>query len=162
MKYYRSKVIKWGNSRAISLPKNISEMMNLKLGDVLDLEIGDSGELILSKVDESNVLEDPYFGAADIVPKKSGLNLHIRSCHGGVRHLSSPELKIENDNTEEYVSIESKPKLLKSNNYTNDIRLALFYIGKNYDLFLKHFSDTDDSFIDDDLFNALRDRGVYK
>lgn len=44
------------------------------------------------------------------------------------------------------------------------INEAVEYIKDNVDLFLKHFYDTHDKdeFDDNDLFDALRARGVYK
>ena len=44
----------------------------------------------------------------------------------------------------------------------NAIQDGIRYVGRNYDLFLKHFMDIDFSFDDEDLFNALRNRGEYK
>lgn len=43
-----------------------------------------------------------------------------------------------------------------------DIKEAIKYIGRNYDLFLKNFNDADDSFDDDDLKTELSKRGDYK
>lgn len=42
------------------------------------------------------------------------------------------------------------------------INEAKDYVGRNYDLFLKHYYDVDDVFDDEDLFQALRDRGEYE
>lgn len=41
------------------------------------------------------------------------------------------------------------------------LREDMKYVARNYDLFLKHFMDTDFTFDDEDLFNALRSRGDY-
>lgn len=43
-----------------------------------------------------------------------------------------------------------------------DIKEAIKYIGRNYDLFLKNFNDADDSFDDDDLKTELSKQGDYK
>lgn len=43
-----------------------------------------------------------------------------------------------------------------------DIEEGIDYVSRNYDLFLKHFMDTDFSFDDEALFDALRERGEYR
>jgi hypothetical protein len=43
-----------------------------------------------------------------------------------------------------------------------NIQEAMKYVGRNYDLFLKHWNDTDYSYDEDDLKNDLRKRGEYK
>lgn len=42
------------------------------------------------------------------------------------------------------------------------IKEAIKYVGRNYDLFLKHYNDKTNTFRDIDLFMALADRGDYK
>lgn len=42
------------------------------------------------------------------------------------------------------------------------VKGAMEYIGRNYDIFLKHCNDVNDEFDDEDMFNALRERGEYK
>ncbi len=65
------------------------------------------------------------------------------------------------------VSISESPEIIaKSENVTNH-RISKFdkgieYITQNYDLFLRHYNDTAFEFDDEDLFQALRDRGQYK
>ena len=155
---FKSKVIRWGNSQAVSLPKEIAEKLNLKFGDVLDIEIGDSGEIIISNP------YDLFFGAADVSPKKSGLSVSVRSLHRGVNFIDCPQVELSDNDIIARISLERNPKILKyySERYKDsDVKEAIGYVGRNYDIFLKHFLDTDDSFIDDDLFDTLSERGEY-
>ena len=41
------------------------------------------------------------------------------------------------------------------------IKDAMKYVGRNYDIFLKHYNDTNNEFRDIDLFKALAERGDY-
>ena len=59
------------------------------------------------------------------------------------------------------------PKILAStkNIKQSDIKKikeAMDYVGRNYDLFLKHYNDKTNEFDDYDLFMALAKRGDYK
>ena len=114
--------------------------------------------------------KDDIFGMANLNPKKTGLSVIIWSDHAGItanRPHNDPRVKIGNANGQVSVSIEPQPKILaKSKNLKKSdmvaIQEGINYVGRNYDLFLKHFMDTDFSFDDEDLFNALRKRGEYK
>lgn len=44
----------------------------------------------------------------------------------------------------------------------DNILLGIEYVKRNADLFRKHYYDLDESFDDEDLYNALRERGEYK
>ena len=48
-------------------------------------------------------------------------------------------------------------KLININIFNN-----VEYVGRNYDLFLKHIQDIDDSFTDRDLEDALIKRNEFK
>ena len=36
------------------------------------------------------------------------------------------------------------------------------YVSRNFDIFLKHFNSSNEEFDDQDLIDALRERGEYK
>lgn len=107
---------------------------------------------------------------ANLNPKKTGLSVIIWSDHGGVnnnRHHNSPRVKIGTTECSVSVTISPNPKILsKSRNIKKSLQDKIFegmeYVGRNWDLFLKHFNDLDFSFDDEDLFQALRNRGDYK
>lgn len=46
---YHTKVIKWGNSQAISLPKALQEDLMLKIGDHLNIKLTSDHKLIISR-----------------------------------------------------------------------------------------------------------------
>lgn len=115
--------------------------------------------------------EDDVFGMANINPKKSGLPVIIWSDHSGVTrsvsHRESPRIKIGKNDVWVVTSIESNPKILaKSSNIKKndmqDIQEGIEYVGRNSDLFLRHYRDTTFDFDDEDLYNALRERGDYR
>jgi len=124
-------------------------------------------------------IDNPYeelFEMANIVPKKSGLKADIWSDHKGVlRNKKDNDRRVKISYTTDYsvsVSIEENPVILsvssslkKKNSGSpewEEINKAIKYVGRNYDIFLKHYNGTDDSFDDEDLYNALRERGEYK
>ena len=112
------------------------------------------------------------FGMANLVSMKLNLPVTIWSEHKGVlrnRSDAIPRAKIETvDGTAAYsVSLESDPTILaKSKNITKSqekaLELGRLYIGRNYETFLKHYNDVDDSFDDEDFFSELRRKGEYK
>ena len=109
-------------------------------------------------------------GMTNLNPLKTGLPVIIWADHGGValnRHHNEPRVKVGTKDSQVSVSIEDNPRILaKSHNIKKSdmdkIQQGIQYVRRNYDLFLKHFMDTDFSFDDEDLFNALRKRGQYK
>lgn len=111
------------------------------------------------------------FGMTTINPKKSGLgNIIIWSEHGGVNnvtHICIPRVKMSIDDMSISVSISENPEIkAKSKNVTKH-RISKFdngieYVVQNYDIFLRHYNDTTFEFDDEDLFQALRDKGQYK
>lgn len=111
------------------------------------------------------------YGMANLVPKKTGLSCDLWSEHKGasrkLSHCNTPRIKISLDGQSVSVTIEPNPKTLTSldkfkQSGIKKIKEAIEYVGRNSDIFLKHFSDKDDSFDDEDLFNALRQRNEYK
>lgn len=117
-----------------------------------------------------DLLEDGLFEMANLTPKRTGLNVTIWSDHEGVlgkyQH-DGPRIKIgKRGQFSVSVSIEKHPKIYSQSKGIKqsemaDIEEAIDYVGRNYDLFLKHFNDTDDSYDDDDLKRDLADRGEY-
>lgn len=116
--------------------------------------------------------EEVIFGMSDLNPCKTGLSVIIWADHSGVNrpvsHKNTPRVKI-GKNFQEFatVSIEANPRILgRSKNLkksdTKAIREGMDYVGKNHDLFLKHFMDTDGSYDDENLYEDLRSRGDYK
>ena len=110
------------------------------------------------------------FGMANLSMKRTGLPVVIWSDHQGVsRSLkhSIPRLKIGRVGEFDIsVSISSEPKILaKSSGITQSqlklCKSAIQYVADNYDLFLKHYNDTNEEFDDEDLYEALRERGCF-
>ena len=110
-------------------------------------------------------------GMANLTTKRSGLPADIWSEHKGIQrqvsHKFTPRVKVRGKGYEASISIERVPiikaaskKLTHSE--SKDLKDCMDYVGRNYDLFLKHFYDEDDEFDDEDLFDALRSRGEYK
>ena len=114
---------------------------------------------------------DEIIGMSNLSPRRSGLSVVIWSDGQGVLRKvehNTPRLKIGKPGEFAIVvSIEPEPKILSQTKNIKKSELAqckeaMDYVGRNYDLFLKHFNDTDFSFDDEDLANALRERGEYK
>ena len=111
------------------------------------------------------------FGMANLPPKRTGLPCDIWSDHKGilrqVSHSNTARAKISVADGEALVSIEAEPKFIEmskrlKNSDIKSTKEGIEYIGRNFDLFLKHYNDKDDSFDDLDFFQALKDRGEYK
>lgn len=126
------------------------------------------------KLVEAYTEDDYIIEMANLVPKRTGLKVNIWSDHSGVKRNLPHGVRIK-VGKEEYsvsVTIEREPKILaispelerkkKGSSEWKDIRAGMSYVGRNCDLFLKHFNDTTDDFDDQDLFNALRERGEFK
>ena len=113
---------------------------------------------------------DAIFGMANLVPKRTGLKADIWSPHkGGAEKLphNSTRVKITIGDSKVSITVEPNPKIKAAspNIKHSDMKAiedAIDYVGRNYDLFLKHLNDVDDEFLDEDLFQALRERGEYK
>lgn len=131
--------------------------------DINDTEVNNMKLLMLH--------DNDVFGMANINPNRSGIPVIIWSDHSGcirkVSHRGTPRIKIGTQNYSVSVTIEENPvikaksgKIKKSE--LDKIQQGIDYVSRNYDLFLKHYYDTDFSFDDEDLFNALRERGEYR
>ena len=110
---------------------------------------------------------------ANINKKRTGLSVNIWSDgQGCLRNKPDklPRVKIDAGDVSISVSISNNPKVLAPRNWLSTFKQSeiealkegIAYVARNYDLFLKHYMDTDGSFDDFDLFNALKDRGEFK
>lgn len=125
----------------------------------------------MSSIDIINELNNSLFEMANLSSKRTGLSVSIwsdgDSIHRQVKH-NIPRIKIGKRGLFSIsVSIEEHPRILaKSRNISQSDLLsaseAIDYIGRNYDLFLKHYNSTDEEYDDDDLKEDLRKRGEYK
>lgn len=125
----------------------------------------------MSSIDIINELNNSLFEMANLSSKRTGLSVSIWSdgdgIHRQVKH-NIPRVKIGKRGLFSIsVSIEEHPRILaKSRNISqSDLQSAseaINYIGRNYDLFLKHYNSTDEEYDDDDLKEDLRKRGEYK
>ena len=111
------------------------------------------------------------FGMANIPAKRTGLSADIWSDHKGIErsvsHRGTPRIKISVGSYMVSVTIEPSPVIKAESKHStksqkNAVKEAIKYIGRNYDLFLKHYYDVEDEFDDRDLINALEERGEYK
>lgn len=114
--------------------------------------------------------QEDIFGMANLNPFKSGLSVIIWSDHSGVRrnvsHSGTPRIKIGTNKDWVSVTISSRPVIKAKSGHIkksvmDKIDEGIDYVARNYDLFLKHYNDIDFSFDDEDLFQALRERGEY-
>lgn len=115
---------------------------------------------------------DSVFGMANLNPNKTGLPVIIWSDHSGISRNkkdndSRIKIGVNNSGPSVSVTIEQNPRILaKSKNIKKSdmkkLQEGIDYVGRNYNLFLKHYQDTSFDFDDEDLFNALRERGEYK
>lgn len=118
------------------------------------------------------IIKDSIFGMATLSPKRSGLSVVIWSEHNGIsvaRPHGEPRvkigLKVPTDGVS--ISIEAAPKILAENSNLKKsdmsaIQEGIDYVGRNFDLFLKHYQDTDFDFGDEELVDALRSREEYR
>ena len=115
-------------------------------------------------------MNDILIEMANLSPKRTGLKVRIWAESRGVERNkpdNSPRVKLQLGDKSMSISIEPKPKILaKSRNIKkgdlSSFSDAILYVGRNSDLFLKHYNDTSDEFDDEDLFLALKERGDYK
>lgn len=115
--------------------------------------------------------KEDIWGMSNLNPKRTNLPVIIWADHSGVgrnvSHRGSPRVKISQGDHEISISIEAVPEIKAQtknipSNVMKDLEKGIDYVARNYDLFLKHYLDTDFSFDDDDLKEALRERGDYK
>ena len=132
-----------------------------------DVVIGDFVNIFNEYINNMNGI---LIEMANLSPKRTGLKVRIWAESRGVERNkpdNSPRVILQLGDKSMSISIEPKPKILaKSRNIKksdlSSFNDAILYIGRNSDLFLKHYNDTSDEFDDEDLFLALRERGEYK
>lgn len=121
-------------------------------------------------------LSEDVLGMANLTPKRTGISAQIWSDHRGIaRNKKDRKPRIKIGNNEGYsasISIEPSPEILamsaklrrskQGSSEWDMINEGIKYVADNFDLFLKHFNDLDDSYDDDDLKEDLRKRGYYK
>lgn len=109
---------------------------------------------------------------ANVNKRRTGLNVNIWSDGQGCTRNKPdvvPRVKIVDDDNSVSVSISANPEVLAPKTWrkkfkkstVDNIEAGIEYVARNYDLFLKHYMDTDLSFDDSDLFDELRKRGEY-
>lgn len=102
------------------------------------------------------------FGMSNLNPKKARLgNIIIWSEHGGVNsnvaHSGTPRVKMSIGDMSISVSISANPEIKSKNKNVTKHKISEFdrgieYVARNYDVFLKHYNDTDFEFDDEDFF----------
>lgn len=121
---------------------------------------------ILNILDENEDLME----MANLVPKNTGLNVVIWSEQRGESRNKSdklPRFKIMGRDYAVSMTLEEEPKELAKDGKIKqsdikDIKAAIQYVVKNLDLFKKHYESSPFDFSDEDLRNALKERGFYK
>lgn len=109
---------------------------------------------------------------ANVNKRRTGLNVNIWSDGQGCTRNKPdvlPRVKIVDGEDSVSVTISPNPQVLAPKTWRSkfkksvvaDIEEGIEYVRRNYDLFLKHYMDTDLSFDDSDLFQSLHDRGEY-
>lgn len=125
---------------------------------------------------EAYNIDEYLIEMANLVPKQTGLSVNIWSDHGGVqRHMPhGKRVKIGTSDNKYSVSvtIEKEPEIKfiskalrkkkKGSSEWRAIEAGINYVGRNYDLFLRHFEDTTDEFLDKHLERELIKRGELK
>lgn len=114
--------------------------------------------------------KEPLFEMANLTPKRTGLKVVIWSEQQGfTRNKPDNEkrFKIDGNDFSLSLSLEKEPKILAQSGKIKQsdklaIKEAIDYVVRNLDLFLKHYNSTPFEFDDDDLKEALRERGDYK
>ena len=125
---------------------------------------------VKSVIAEWNPDIDNIYGMANLVPKNTGLKADIWSPHkGGFEKLphSSTRVKISIGDDKVSITVEPEPKIKAQtpnikHSHMKAIKEAMEYVGRNYDLFLRHLNDVADEFSDLDLMLALAERGEFK
>lgn len=124
-------------------------------------------ELVNRLIEED---KESLFKMTNLTPKRTGLKVVIWSEQQGfTRNKPDNEkrFKIDGNDFSLSLSLEEKPKILAQSGKIKQsdksaIKEAIDYVARNLDLFLKHYNSTPFEFDDDDLKEALRERGDYK
>ena len=117
--------------------------------------------------------KDAIMAMANINKKRTGLHVNIWSDgQGCLRNKPDklPRVKLDIGDASISVSISDHPVVLAPKNWLSKFKQSeidsfeegIEYVARNHDLLLKHYMDTDGSFDDFDLFNALKLRGEFK
>lgn len=115
--------------------------------------------------------KEDIWAMSNLNPKRTNLPVIIWADHSGVdravSHRNSPRIKISKDAVSISISIEEHPRIIAqsgaiSKTDMRDLQQGIEYVARNWDIFLKHYQDTDFSFDDDDLKAELRARGDYR
>ena len=115
--------------------------------------------------------EQELYEMANLTARRTGLqSVTIWSEQRGESRNKSdslPRVKITGPDYEVSVSIEKNPRILAQTKGIKQsemlkIKKAIEYIGRNYDLFLKHYTSSEEVYDDDDLKDELRKRGDYR
>lgn len=114
------------------------------------------------------IIDDKLFDrTVKLIGKYTGLKVDIFSKWCGDNEPTIIIGNIDKDNNYVIiVTISSTPYILdQTPNITReqmkDIQDGIDYVAKNYDLFLKHYTDPTGQFSDDELIDALAKRGDY-
>ena len=111
---------------------------------------------------------------ATISCRRTGLKVDIWSKWGGAyqsKENEEPNIIIgRGEYWNRYivvVTISPTPKIIaKTSNITEEqmkeLKEGIRYVARNYDLLLKHYKDKEGKFDDENLFNALIERGEYR
>ena len=116
---------------------------------------------------------EDIFAMANVNKRRTGLNVNIWSDGQGVLRNKSdviPRVKLIDGDDEISISIEETPRVLAPKDWEHKFKKSTIknfedgidYVARNYDLFLRHYMDTDLSFDDQDLFLELQNRGEFK
>lgn len=119
------------------------------------------------------IRKTPIMAMASIHKAHTGLKFNIWSDGEGVLRNKSdklPRVKFIYNNVEISVTIEPNPRVLRPLSWKKKFKQeeikaiedGLEYVGRNWDILLKHYNDTDGTFDDAALFDELRNRGEYK
>lgn len=118
---------------------------------------------------EDEKLLDTFFDyTATISAKRTGLNVNIWSKW----NMSKEKPHIIIGKAEYWnryiivVTLSPTPQVIaQTKNITDeqmqDLKAGIEYVARNYDLFLKHYNNAGAGFDDDDLIEALKEKGEY-
>lgn len=113
---------------------------------------------------------DTLLEMSNLAPKHTGLSVQIWSENSGVNRGKKdrePRVKLESPDASMAISIEENPRELA---VSKDIKQsdkkkfeeAKKYVGRNYDLFLKHYNSSVFEYDFEDLVEDLKSRNEWK